>query len=114
MAGSVYFESPSIVWWILVPFGMFLTSVTYLSPESICYLGPLGEFARWLGTKQPGIAAVIFYGAWGFHIGEALYAVKACSDRGIEGKTKWKWVIQTFIMGVFSLSKLIRYNPKDS
>uniref|UniRef100_A0A9J8AN21 Transmembrane protein 254 n=1 Tax=Cyprinus carpio carpio TaxID=630221 RepID=A0A9J8AN21_CYPCA len=49
---------------------------------------------------------------WVIHLFEALFALKLCSDKGIDSTSaRLLWVAQTFLFGLGSLGLLIKYKP---
>uniref|UniRef100_A0A671LC10 Transmembrane protein 254 n=1 Tax=Sinocyclocheilus anshuiensis TaxID=1608454 RepID=A0A671LC10_9TELE len=49
---------------------------------------------------------------WVIHLFEALFALKVCSDKGIDStSTRLLWFAQTFLFGLTSLGLLIKYKP---
>ncbi|ROK15878.1 Transmembrane protein 254 [Anabarilius grahami] len=53
-----------------------------------------------------------WYLTWVIHLFEALYALKVCSDKGIDNtSTRLLWFAQTFLYGIASLGLLLKYKP---
>uniref|UniRef100_A0A672NW80 Transmembrane protein 254 n=1 Tax=Sinocyclocheilus grahami TaxID=75366 RepID=A0A672NW80_SINGR len=87
---------------------------TVFWPRDVPYglLGPLGALAKhFVDYHYP----VVYYGwflTWVIHLFEALFALKACSDKGIDStSTRLLWIAQTFLFGLTSLCLLIKYKP---
>jgi hypothetical protein len=71
-----FFRTPHVVWWILIPFGMLLTTVgeglylicinvlqlSWLAPSSVLLLpvGPLGRLAHYLGTQHAQVMMLVY------------------------------------------------------
>ncbi|XP_042546239.1 transmembrane protein 254 isoform X2 [Dipodomys spectabilis] len=86
-----------------------------LWPQSIPYqsLGPLGSFTQYLIDHHHTLLHNGFWLAWLIHVGESLYAMVLCRSKGItDSQTQLLWFLQTFLLGIASLSILIAYRPK--
>ncbi|ELU18392.1 hypothetical protein CAPTEDRAFT_227629 [Capitella teleta] len=103
-----YFESPHIVWLISIPAALGLLSAACLCPAYLpyAYLGPIGSLTRVLVDDYPSLVAFLFYTTWLLHVLEAYMAARLCSRLHLWSNNTWKWVIQTFVFGVFSLRLL--------
>lgn len=109
-----YFQTPGIVWIAIVPAGVTLLSLAFLKPEWVPYemLGPIGTFMLYLVQNYPTLLAGAFYFTWISHAIEAVYVNKLCEAKQLSDDVKMKWMIQTFIFGMFSLTLLKAYKPK--
>jgi len=94
-----YYRPPHFIAIILVPIGMTLTTMAALSPQLLpyAYMGPLGNFVKYMVQNQPGSLLIICTVAWIIHLGEAVYAGKLCSDKGIEGTAKLMWILHQLL-----------------
>uniref|UniRef100_A0A087XGG7 Transmembrane protein 254 n=3 Tax=Poecilia TaxID=8080 RepID=A0A087XGG7_POEFO len=115
MAPSGYFKRTTLFWvvTITVSFGYFTLIV--FAPDVIPYdcLGPFGSLCSHLVYYHADLMYKGWWAAVVVHVLEALYALKLCSDKGINHpNTRWRWFVQTFLFGYASLGLLIKYNPK--
>lgn len=64
------------------------------------YFGTLAVYA---GKEVPIIAVLLNLFALAVHLGEAVYAAWLCTRLNLNRACKFKWLIQTFILGYPSL-----------
>ncbi|XP_043112154.1 transmembrane protein 254 [Puntigrus tetrazona] len=112
--GSSYFRRSSVFWMLVVAGSLSFFTWTVFWPQDVPYssLGPLGALAKHcVDYHYP----VMYYGwflTWLIHLFEALFALKICSDKGIDStSTRFLWVAQTFLFGFASLGLLLKYKP---
>ncbi|GFO49882.1 transmembrane protein c10orf57-like protein [Plakobranchus ocellatus] len=108
-----YFALPHPIWMIVIPFGILLLVVSTFQPDSLPdFLGPLGSFAKLMGTQYNNICVLLCVFCAVAHSAEAAYAGKICHDRGMTTSATIKWVASTFIFGFASLLlRLVPYKP---
>uniref|UniRef100_A0A8C2HL22 Transmembrane protein 254 n=1 Tax=Cyprinus carpio TaxID=7962 RepID=A0A8C2HL22_CYPCA len=111
---SSYFRRSSLFWMLVVTVSLSFFTWTVFWPRDVPYssLGPLGALAKhFVDYHYPAM----YYGwflAWVIHLSEALFALKLCSDKGIDStSTRLLWFAQTFLFGFASLGLLIKYKP---
>ncbi|KAK2896203.1 hypothetical protein QQF64_006472 [Cirrhinus molitorella] len=109
-----YFRRTSLFWMVVVTvYVAFLTWMVFW-PQDVPYgsLGPLGAVAKHFVDYH---YALLYYGwflLWPIHFCEALFAMKICSDKGIDStSTRLLWFAQTFLFGFASLGLLLKYKP---
>ncbi|XP_051503969.1 transmembrane protein 254-like [Myxocyprinus asiaticus] len=111
---SAYFRRSSLFWIVTVTLSLGFYTWTVFWPQDVPYgsLGPLGALAKHLVDYH---YSVMYYGwwlTWVIHVCEALYALKVCSDKGIDSTSaRLMWFGQTFLFGIASLSLLLKYKP---
>uniref|UniRef100_A0A673M2N8 Transmembrane protein 254 n=1 Tax=Sinocyclocheilus rhinocerous TaxID=307959 RepID=A0A673M2N8_9TELE len=109
--GGSYFRRTSLFWMVVVHNNYYTQCWwTAFWPRDVPYglLGPLGALAKYFVDYH--------YPAWflmfAIHVCEALFALKFCSDKGIDStSTRLLWIAQTFLFGLTSLCLLIKYKP---
>uniref|UniRef100_A0A673IFG9 Transmembrane protein 254 n=1 Tax=Sinocyclocheilus rhinocerous TaxID=307959 RepID=A0A673IFG9_9TELE len=71
-----------------------------------------GEFRADADGVCYGCLCFRWFLTWVIHLFEALFALKVCSDKGIDStSTRLLWIAQTFLFGLTSLCLLIKYKP---
>ncbi|XP_003227588.1 transmembrane protein 254 [Anolis carolinensis] len=111
---STYFRRPKGYVMLLIAAGMGYYSWAFFAPASIPYdsLGPLGTFTKFLVEKHNAPFKMGYFISWAIHLGEALYALKLCTNKGVtDSITRLLWFVQTFAFGMFSLYHLLTYKP---
>ncbi|XP_028609918.1 transmembrane protein 254 isoform X2 [Grammomys surdaster] len=84
-------------------------------PQSVPYqsLGPLGSFTKYLVDHYHTFLRTGYWLSCLIHVGESLYALVLCKRKGItDGQARLLWFLQTFLLGLASLSILLAYRPK--
>ncbi|KAG9344383.1 hypothetical protein JZ751_011052 [Albula glossodonta] len=112
--GCAYFKRTSLFWIATVSLSMGYYTCTVFWPEQLPYdkLGPLGSLSRYLVEHHHPLMYTGWWLAWLVHVGEALYSLKVCSDKGVDSLTaRSLWFLQTFLFGITSLSLLLKYRP---
>ncbi|XP_069876815.1 transmembrane protein 254 isoform X2 [Dipodomys merriami] len=112
---AAYFRRSSLLWFTVIPMSFGYYTWVVLWPQSIPYqsLGPLGSFTQYLIDHHHTLLHNGFWLAWLIHVGESLYAMVLCRSKGItDSRTQLLWFLQTFLLGIASLSILIAYRPK--
>ncbi|XP_038593675.1 transmembrane protein 254 [Micropterus salmoides] len=113
--GCDYFRRTSLFWIVSVTLGMGYYTCTVFVPEKIPFeeLGPFGSFCRYLVVNHADIMYKGWWAAWAVHLFEACFALKVCSNKGIDNvASRCLWFVQTFLFGFASLGLLIKYDPK--
>ncbi|XP_050982195.1 transmembrane protein 254 isoform X2 [Labeo rohita] len=102
-----YFKRTSLFWLVVVTVYVgFYTDVPYGS------LGPLGALAKHLVDNHYPLLYYGWFLMWVIHLFESLFAMKICSDKGIDStSTRLLWFAQTFLFGFASLGLLLKYKP---
>ncbi|KAJ1142346.1 hypothetical protein NDU88_008672 [Pleurodeles waltl] len=111
---SAYFRRAGLFWMVLISSSMSFFALTVFWPEHVPYqhLGPLGSFVKYLVRNHYPWLYYGFWAAWAVHVLESLYAIRLCSMKGItNGWVCAKWLIQTLLFGIASLSLLLAYKP---
>ncbi|XP_075466524.1 transmembrane protein 254 [Ascaphus truei] len=112
--GGSYFRRAGLSWMALIALAMGFFTWTVFWPTQVPYrqLGPVGSLAQYMVTNHYSVLYYGFWLAWVVHVLEAVYAVRLCRAKGI---TDWgaraRWLIQTFLFGIASLSLLLAYKP---
>nr|XP_055025682.1 transmembrane protein 254 [Misgurnus anguillicaudatus] len=112
--GRAYFRRSSLFWIITVTLSICFFTWVVFWPQDVPYdsLGPLGALAKHFVDYH---YSVIYYGwflTWVVHLFEACFALKVCSEKGIDStSTRLMWFGQTFLFGFASLGLLIKYKP---
>ncbi|CAH2321744.1 transmembrane 254 [Pelobates cultripes] len=117
LAGTSYFRRASVIWMAVIALSMGFFALTVFVPEQVPYdkLGPIGSFAEYMVKNHHTVMYYGFWWAWTIHVIEALYSMRLCSSKGItDSGVKLKWLIQTFLFGIASLSLLIAYKPSPA
>lgn len=112
--GCSYFRRSSLLWVGIVAFSLGFFTWTVFWPQDVPYgsLGPLGALAKHLVDHHYPVLYYGWYLTWVVHVLEALYALKLCSDKGIDStSTRLLWFAQTFLFGFASLGLLLKYKP---
>uniref|UniRef100_A0A8C1YSE0 Transmembrane protein 254 n=1 Tax=Cyprinus carpio TaxID=7962 RepID=A0A8C1YSE0_CYPCA len=112
--GGSYFRRSSLFWMVVVT--GFLSFYTWMVfwPQDVLYglLGPLGALAKYFVDYHYPVMYYGWFMTWVIHLFEALFALKLCSDKGIDSTSaRLLWVAQTFLFGLGSLCLLIKYKP---
>ncbi|KAM4635913.1 transmembrane protein 254 [Discoglossus pictus] len=113
-SSSTYFQRASLFWMLVITLSMGFFAWTVFWPERVPYqqLGPAGAFAKYMVQNHYGAMYYGFWAAWAIHVLEAWYSMRLCSKKGItDSGTRTRWLIQTFLFGVASLSLLLAYKP---
>ncbi|XP_056617545.1 transmembrane protein 254 [Triplophysa dalaica] len=109
---SEYFRRSSLFWIVIVTVSLTFYTWTVFWPQDVPYgsLGPLGALAKHLVDNHYQIMYYGWFLTWVVHTFEALYALKVCSDKGIDSSsTRLLWFVQTFFFGFASLGILLKY-----
>lgn len=97
MNRAIQFETPQAIWWIAILGGMGLTALLAFERSAFQW------WSEWITTA---LSQSVFQWIFGLailaHVGEALYALKLAST------DKWRWTLQTFLLGYPSLSLLVK------
>ncbi|CAM2703718.1 unnamed protein product [Rotaria socialis] len=111
---SKVFESPKLIWWIIIP-----TCIVYLFlmahwpyPIPFRYLGPFGDFCYYLISNYRILLCLILWATVIAHLFEAIAARQICLQLNIDQDSTYLWMIQTFILGYPSLSILQGYKRR--
>ncbi|XP_015279041.1 PREDICTED: transmembrane protein 254-like [Gekko japonicus] len=113
-APSAYFKQTHPVFMAAVAFGLVYHGWVVFSAETFPYdfLGPIGTFTRYLAENHKIFVDIGYAIVWLIHVGEALYCLKLCRDKGItDPLTQFRWVAQTFCFGLTSFFLLLIYTP---
>ncbi|XP_026135105.1 transmembrane protein 254-like [Carassius auratus] len=109
-----YFRRTSSFWMLVVSIYIILHTWTAFWPQDVPYglLGPLGALTKYfVDYHHPAL----YYGwflMFAIHVCEVLFALKVCSDKGIDSSSaRLLWIAQTFLFGLTSLCLLIKYKP---
>jgi uncharacterized membrane protein YjjB (DUF3815 family) len=102
------FESPALLWWILIP-----TAILYLillahwpSVLPFAYLGTLGELSQYLVSNYRILLVTVVWATIIAHVYEAFVARGICRKLNIDRMSTLLWVVQTFILGLFSFCSI--------
>ncbi|CAF2144529.1 unnamed protein product [Rotaria magnacalcarata] len=93
---SKVFESPILIWWIIIP----------------TYLGLFGDFCYYLISNYRILLCLILWATVTAHLFEAIAARQICLQLNIDQDSTYLWMIQTFILGYPSLSILQGYKRR--
>ncbi|XP_015249199.1 PREDICTED: transmembrane protein 254 isoform X1 [Cyprinodon variegatus] len=113
--GSDYFKRTSLFWVVTITVAVGYFSFIVFAPEKIPFdhLGPFGSFCRYLVDNHADLMYKGWWAAFASHVGESVYSLKVCSNKGISSPTTcFLWFFQTFLFGMASLGLLLKYNPK--
>ncbi|KAG1963068.1 transmembrane protein 254 [Pimephales promelas] len=111
---SSYFRRSSVFWIVIVAGALGFYTWTVFWPQGVPYssLGPLGALAKHLVDSHYPVLYYGWYLTWIIHTFEALFALKVCSDKGINSSSaRLLWFVQTFFFGFASLGILLKYKP---
>uniref|UniRef100_A0A8C5R3A3 Transmembrane protein 254 n=1 Tax=Leptobrachium leishanense TaxID=445787 RepID=A0A8C5R3A3_9ANUR len=114
-AAASYFRTANVFWMAVITLSMGYFTASVFIPEYLPLdkMGPLGSFTEYLVTNYSSVLYYGYWWAWTIHVVEALYSIRLCSSKGItDTEAKMKWLIQTFLFGIASLSILLNYKPK--
>jgi len=114
---STFFKYANPYLAVLTIVGMTMCHLGCYNPQAIPdqYLGPIGWVYRFLVYTHPMTIQVIYHSAVAVHIGEAFYSLHVMNKKGITDRlTKFKWFVQTLVLGIGSLRFLLNYNPKKA
>ena len=106
-----YFKQTNPIVAIMVVSGMILCHLGCFNPKIVPhqYMGPIGWLYEYLVYSQPIAIQLIYFSAVAVHIAEGFYALHLSKKKGIvDTVARFKWFIQTSILGIFSLSYLIK------
>uniref|UniRef100_A0A8C1L7U7 Transmembrane protein 254 n=1 Tax=Cyprinus carpio TaxID=7962 RepID=A0A8C1L7U7_CYPCA len=112
--GGSYFRRSSLFWMVVVTGFLSFYTWTVFWPQDVPYglLGPLGALAKYFVDYHYPVMYYGWFMTWVIHLFEALFALKLCSDKGIDSTSaRLMWVAQTFLFGLGSLGLLIKYKP---
>jgi len=107
---SKYFQSPKLIWWIIIPICIIYLFLMVHWPYAIPfnYLGFFGELSHYFISNYRLLLFIILWSVFLAHFYEALVARRICQQLNIDQKSTYLWMIQTFILGFF-LSFLLLY-----
>ncbi len=106
-AGAVRgFESPALIWWILIPVGMGLTAALALIPAAYAILP-----SALAGLLSPIVVRSIFVVAVALHLLEGAYAGVRARRRELPAL---RWAAQTTLLGYPSLRLLLRLTELEA
>ncbi|XP_036399255.1 transmembrane protein 254-like [Megalops cyprinoides] len=111
---GAYFERTSWRWAFPISALLLWFTWTVFWPGQNLYntFGPLGFVSKYLVEHH---YPLMYYGWWlalAIHIGEALYSLKVCREKGVDSVlTRFLWFLQTFLFGMASLHFLLEYEP---
>uniref|UniRef100_A0A8C5R0C9 Transmembrane protein 254 n=1 Tax=Leptobrachium leishanense TaxID=445787 RepID=A0A8C5R0C9_9ANUR len=127
-AAASYFRTANVFWMAVITLSMGYFTASVFIPEYLPLdkMGPLGSFTEYLVTNYSSVLYYGYWWAWTIHVVEALYSIRLCralfpsgtqtvafGSKGItDTEAKMKWLIQTFLFGIASLSILLNYKPK--
>ncbi|XP_053547632.1 transmembrane protein 254 [Bombina bombina] len=114
VASSTYFQRTSLFWMVVITLSMGFFTWTVFWPKNVPYqqLGPVGSLALYMVENHYSSLYYGFWAAWTVHVLEASYSLRLCSSKGItDTGTQTRWLIQTFLFGIASLSLLLKYKP---
>ncbi|CAJ0949664.1 unnamed protein product, partial [Mesorhabditis belari] len=102
-----HFETPSIFWWLLIPSALTINFLAFFSPLVLNL--PYLSFACHLGQVYPSLLLATNVFALIAHVGEGIYALLLCEGMHFTFACRFKWFLQTFILGFPSLRLLRKY-----
>ncbi|CAJ0577407.1 unnamed protein product, partial [Mesorhabditis spiculigera] len=105
-----YFETPSILWWSIIPGALVINFYAWYQPEALDIF-PLSPACH-IGQVYPSFVIATNIFALVAHLGEAIYALLLCETVRFTFACRLKWFVQTFILGFPSLSLLKSYVSK--
>lgn len=111
MKKNFNFERCSILEYLVIVTGFAMLIFLAVHPEPRLYLGKLGIPGEALLILHENYYKMIYNGllvTFVIHVLETLYCIKVCVGLNMTSLTTAKWAIQTFVMGVLSLFKIIR------
>lgn len=99
---------PQLPHWIplvFVPFGISLLLMAVFIPNAIPYkfLGPLGDFIRYLVNNQPNLLIGLMWFSSITHFGEAIYSVILCRREKLNMQDTLQWFFLVLMYGIFCL-----------
>ena len=112
-----YFKRNSVLDYLLIIGGFAMLIFLVEHPEPKLYLGSLGfpgEALLYLNENYHNVLHYIMILASIIHIVETLYCIKITFELNMTLFTISKWTFQTFLLGGFSLVKIIRYKRSKS
>ncbi|CAF2805730.1 unnamed protein product [Rotaria sp. Silwood2] len=106
-----YFESPKLIWWIIIPTCIIYLFLMVHWPYVIPFksLGLFGDLSYYLISNYRLLLFIILWATFIAHFCEALIARRICRRFNIDQESTYLWIIQTFILGFPSLTILRRY-----
>ncbi|KAI8484632.1 hypothetical protein Bbelb_375730 [Branchiostoma belcheri] len=102
------------VWVMAIVFAMYvLDGCALFAPDSTPWhlLGPVGSFIQNIIKNEPDRIQRMPFMILGIHTLEAVIAFFVTQSKGISGSARQKWLLQTFVFGVFSLVPLVMFKP---
>ncbi|XP_076064952.1 uncharacterized protein LOC143038990 [Oratosquilla oratoria] len=106
---STYFVlvNPFLIGFISV--GLYLLMMAWQSPDNVSpvYFGKLAHFVTWLGKNYSGGVALICWLTIIVHCCEGLASLYYCCIYGLNPLVSAIWIVQTLVVGLFSLKYLI-------
>jgi hypothetical protein len=105
------FESPKLIWWIIIPISIIYLFLMVHWPYAIPfrYLGSFGELTYYLISNYRLLLLIILWSIFIAHIYEAFVARRICRQLNIDQTSTNLWIIQTLILG-FKLFLLFYLN----
>ncbi|XP_078694932.1 transmembrane protein 254-like [Branchiostoma floridae x Branchiostoma belcheri] len=102
------------VWAMAFVFAFFAVEACALfAPDTTPWhlLGPVGSFIQNIIKNDPDRIQRMPFMILGIHTLESVIAFFVTQSKGISGSARQKWMLQTFVFGVFSLVLLIMFKP---
>ncbi|XP_035693762.1 transmembrane protein 254-like [Branchiostoma floridae] len=102
------------IWMMGFVFVFFaLVGLAVLAPDSTPWhvLGPVGSFIQNTIKNDPARIQEMPFRILGIHTAETAIAFFITLWKDISGPARLKWLLQTFVFGIFSLLPLIVFKP---
>ncbi|KAL0964296.1 hypothetical protein UPYG_G00321930 [Umbra pygmaea] len=110
--GCDYFRRTSLFWIFTVTLSMGYFTWVVFWPHQVPYdyFGPVGTLSKYLADNHYSLMYKGWWATWIIHLAEALFAMKVCSDIGVDSTVvRFLWFIQTVLYGFASLGLLLKY-----
>ncbi|CAH1245803.1 TMEM254 [Branchiostoma lanceolatum] len=90
-----------------------MSKLALFAPEATPWhvMGPVGSFIQNTIKTDPERVQQLPLRILGIHTLETVIAFFVTLYKGISGAARLKWVLQTFVFGVFSLVPLFMFKP---
>lgn len=112
MKKDKHFQTGYFFEYLLIIFGIAILIFLVLHPKPKLYLASLGSFGEVLLVLHQNHYQRLYNVLVGLaliHIVEMLYCIKLAVGLNMTGSTILKWTVQTSVLGVPSLWRLINY-----
>ncbi len=99
---SKQFQSPKLIWWIVIPICIIYLFLMVHWPYAIPfnYLSYFGELSHYVISNYRFLLFIILWSIFLAHFYEALVAHRICQQLNIDQNSTYLWMIQTFILGL--------------